>query len=854
MASFEWPPVTGSGGGGGSVNSVTASSPLHSSGGTDPNISIQMANTSQNGFLSSTDWNTFNNKQNALTLGNITDSGTDGIVITGGTGAIIGSGVALSQHVADTTHNGYLSSVDWNTFNSKIGPGDITKDPNTFAGFDNTGLLETIPGWAISTDTGGANAQQNLTPVDSNNNFIINNFQNQITPTADLNNLSYYNMQNYLYLLSDFAMNNTTGLSNGLETQGMGDKGNITALNNTISLGDSTNTSSTNNATGFNQTININNHQTVTNDVTLSNESINLNAGGSVVNLTGRNLNINLNDQVTNSLNLESMGVNVAVSQPSNVGLTGIDVSNQVSANLFFMNAFFCGTQLNAGANLSGGINAFGDGTHQLSGSTTHGVISYAAFPNFDSGSTLVGGYTGVDISPNISGDLTNAGANGFNFSGNIASPMQFSNAFNNFMNYNTGTTVTNEIQGFGENPQVNNGVTADSYGGIGIFPHFYPTSNVTNINGINMNLDYESTLSTNLTLANFSTSGNGTVTNLSGIQVNLAQTNSTTQKVGLNINDGSLQVQANYATDILPASPGFISLNGIGGLFNVKSGHPTTNTLTLANNFGVQAIFEDDYGPDPFLGTLGYVSNALTEQFVVATGKTVSAYNSLLVAGSIPPPPNPIVDGGTVTNYFLTRLFGVIPEGGTISITNQYQLYMDNGGASFATNAWGLFIADPSYQNYFKSSIAIDTTSTKVTNASVGLEIGSTTKAIRLSNLTTTQRNALTPLAGMEVFNTSTGQVEFYDGSAWVTGGGGGGSTENVEYHTVTSGEETAKQFTLSNTPTVGGNTLVDIITGGPQQLTVDFTITGNVFDWNGLGLDGILTAGDVVRLHYLS
>jgi hypothetical protein len=46
----------------GTVTSVTASSPLSSSGGTTPNITIQQASGSQSGFLSSTDWTTFNNK------------------------------------------------------------------------------------------------------------------------------------------------------------------------------------------------------------------------------------------------------------------------------------------------------------------------------------------------------------------------------------------------------------------------------------------------------------------------------------------------------------------------------------------------------------------------------------------------------------------------------------------------------------------------------------------------------------------------------------------------------------------------------------------------------------------------
>lgn len=44
----------------GTVTSVTASSPLASSGGTTPNISMTQSGSGSNGWLSSTDWNTFN--------------------------------------------------------------------------------------------------------------------------------------------------------------------------------------------------------------------------------------------------------------------------------------------------------------------------------------------------------------------------------------------------------------------------------------------------------------------------------------------------------------------------------------------------------------------------------------------------------------------------------------------------------------------------------------------------------------------------------------------------------------------------------------------------------------------------
>jgi hypothetical protein len=59
----------------GTVTSVTASSPLFSSGGATPNITIQQASGSQSGFLSSTDWTTFNGKQNLLT-NPVTGTGT----------------------------------------------------------------------------------------------------------------------------------------------------------------------------------------------------------------------------------------------------------------------------------------------------------------------------------------------------------------------------------------------------------------------------------------------------------------------------------------------------------------------------------------------------------------------------------------------------------------------------------------------------------------------------------------------------------------------------------------------------------------------------------------------------------
>ncbi len=69
---------------GGTVTAVTGTAPIASSGGNTPAISISQATTLTDGYLSSTDWNTFNSKQPAGTY--VTSvTGTSPIVSSGGT-------------------------------------------------------------------------------------------------------------------------------------------------------------------------------------------------------------------------------------------------------------------------------------------------------------------------------------------------------------------------------------------------------------------------------------------------------------------------------------------------------------------------------------------------------------------------------------------------------------------------------------------------------------------------------------------------------------------------------------------------------------------------------------------------
>lgn len=134
----------------GGVTSVTGTAPVVSSGGTTPAISMPAATSLVNGYLSSADWTTFNNKQAALvsatnikTINGNSILGSGDLVVSGGGGGTVTSvaaltlgttGTNLSSTVAtgtttpvitlnvpdaSATNRGALTAANWTTFNNK---------------------------------------------------------------------------------------------------------------------------------------------------------------------------------------------------------------------------------------------------------------------------------------------------------------------------------------------------------------------------------------------------------------------------------------------------------------------------------------------------------------------------------------------------------------------------------------------------------------------------------------------------------------------------------------------------------------------------------------------------------------
>jgi hypothetical protein len=122
---------------------INTTSPLLGGGSLSSNLllSIQKADSIHNGYLSSTDWMTFNSKQDALSFGNLVETVSNVLQFVNNTGVVIGAGTSITVKQANGSQNGFLASGDWTTFNNKLsgsrviattspllGGGDLTAD------------------------------------------------------------------------------------------------------------------------------------------------------------------------------------------------------------------------------------------------------------------------------------------------------------------------------------------------------------------------------------------------------------------------------------------------------------------------------------------------------------------------------------------------------------------------------------------------------------------------------------------------------------------------------------------------------------------------------------------------------
>ena len=123
-----WKTIPGGGGGSGTVTSVATTAPI--TGGTittSGTIGITQANGSTDGYLSSANWNTFNNKQNAITL---TTTGS------GGSATLVGSTLNIPQYAGQGSGTSFIVGFNGITV---VPAGTINMTGLTGGGYVNTG-------------------------------------------------------------------------------------------------------------------------------------------------------------------------------------------------------------------------------------------------------------------------------------------------------------------------------------------------------------------------------------------------------------------------------------------------------------------------------------------------------------------------------------------------------------------------------------------------------------------------------------------------------------------------------------------------------------------------------------------
>jgi len=186
------------------AHSATAGSGLTYSSTTGA-YDLALSTTTTNGYLSSTDWTTFNNKLGTATTTSAIGEGTNlyytdtrsrnAISVTAGSAlTYVASTGILTLPAATTTASGFLTTTDWNTFNNKLGTATTTSAiaEGTNLYFTTTRVLQTTLAGLVANSNTTLLATDVVIGAFNRIKFFIDNIATTVALTAALkaNNLS----------------------------------------------------------------------------------------------------------------------------------------------------------------------------------------------------------------------------------------------------------------------------------------------------------------------------------------------------------------------------------------------------------------------------------------------------------------------------------------------------------------------------------------------------------------------------------------------------------------------------------------------------------------------------------------
>lgn len=654
----------------------------------------------------------------------------------------------------------------------------ITGTNNEVVYKNDIGLVETFQGLTKETSTGGLQLSLGLEPDNNVGNFQIKpsyiNF-NSLQDSPDDSYTLLNNQVNHTGNGFNFGTNGDTFtfLNNNFVANDQGDLGRITMINSGFNIGDgltATNIKGISYANGFG---NFNAEVTITDFIQgygfQPNVDVDANLGSSAyiqAFYDGANI-----DTPVNSYQVFNASPNLAAINNNN-GFTGLNINANI--NEFLGNAGY------VGIGLYGNLGNFG-----------------------------TGGYTGVNINPTISGVQY---ANGISVSMDnvtvypgtpaslviqdltIAADLPSSQGNTVTIEYTSGGTAGSEIvssSGLAFEVQIEDGVSTAQqiHDALNAYLPFTQNLNVT-ISGTASN---PQTIQIPTNLTGGTDPGSKKAAYLDG---DVEITGNLTFGGALSI--GKLNAFAQQELEDGAGNP--VSIHQLISMPFIGD----NETITLADTLGVNTAMLLNIGANSTVttGFIGMAALALPAVINMDSGSSIDRVSGATFALSL----DASAGGGDIDILDLCRAV-VIPNGAT-TVDKLVGYKFDLPFGDPGTTSWG-FYESAGVNNYLAGNLLVGgtayTTDT-VSNSSVGIELNSTTKALLPSRMTTTQRDALTALAGMTVYNTDDQMMQWYDGTVWVDATGSavvwGGITGTLSDQTDLQTALNGKQNTLGFTP----------------------------------------------------
>lgn len=624
-----------------------------------------------------------------------------------------------------------------------------TDNANTFAGFNGSGVLESIPGFQIDTTTGGMDI--NLTyqpnggsPVNIQNTIInydplqnspsVNTAINAVSVFFDVNNSGF--SQGTTSLNSLYFGHNNTGTIGGLEFLRMG-----------LNLGNGTDPLTVNG--GLSGVLLVGNISA--NTTMISGQIQGYNFGVSA------NAAAIINQNVIGFLDSANFACSVDGYVSAQLSPVVAEITNNHNFNSLNINPQI--------ATFTGNAGFFGMNMSPALGTLDTGFVSmFNSNPNI----TLMGNGNMISVNPSIA--MATGNVNGIDID------MSNTTVFAGVQSSLVIQDLTLTINQVGNNDNITIEYVNDGTAGAETVNFSYPAfvvhmqSGVSTATQIKAALDGSSAFSTNASSVISGVGSNAQVTQAptnfaGGINAGTkraARFNGDVQIQGALSFTGALSIgQLNsFAPVTMTSGGGVTSIDTLITQLNVPASATITGTDVLGVN--TASLINIGNGASVTTSFLGVTALGLPAVLSMGTGSTIDSVSGATFALSL----DSGATGGTVDNVYLCRALA-IPNGVT-TVNKLFGYEMDLPFGAVGTQAWGVYIA-PDIPNWMQGSLVLGGTPLSVpANSDVALQIRSK-KSLMLGSLTTAEISGLTALEGMMVFDNVLKKFQGYDGTSWV-------------------------------------------------------------------------------------